>query len=414
MDFVNNNSFCALPWVHIATAPNGDIKPCCISLDTINKSDGTPFNLGYDNLNEILNSTSYKELRKNMIEGNHIQGCTRCYESEQKSNTSYRKQYNISWLPKLKIKTKNTIEIPDSVEYFDLRFGNLCNLKCKSCSAENSSQYEKELSELTDTNIESFIKIKPIVDINSWYNTELFFKNISSQLENIQEIYITGGEPSIIDKNYEILEYIIKQNKAKNILLKINSNMTNVQDRFLNIISEFKQVTFYASIDGVGFMQEYIRYPSSWEQIDKNLKKLMSSKKSNVIVSVTPVIQNINLGYITDLFEYLEEFNRKNNRAVIHIAPIILYNPEQLDLTYLPLDYKKQCWDKIQYWIDNNCKFQHKWFFSKMTELKNKCLTDVSHEHVMNRFKGFNEIFDNHRNMFLKDINPELAQIVYK
>jgi len=414
VNFLSNKSFCALPWVHIATAPNGDIKPCCISLDTINKSDGTPFNLGYDNLNQILNSDSYKELRKNMIEGNQIPGCTRCYEAEKKSNTSYRKQYNRRWLSVLTRKTKNTIEIPESVEYFDLRFGNLCNLKCKSCNAENSSQYEKELSELKDKGIESFIMIKPNLDTNSWYNTELFFKNVSGQLDNIQELYITGGEPSIIDKNYEVLEYIIKQDKAKNIILKLNSNMTNVQDRFLNIISQFKQVSFYASIDGVGSMQEYIRYPSSWEQIDKNFKKLMLDKKSNVIISVTPVIQNVNLGYITDLFEYLEEFNRKQNSAVVEISPIILYGPEQLDLSYLPLDYKKKCWDKIDSWINNNCRFQNSWFFGKMTELKNKCLIDVEYEHILDRFTKFTEIFDNHRSVSLQDVNPELYRILHK
>jgi organic radical activating enzyme len=414
VNFLNNKSFCALPWMHIATAPNGDIKPCCISLDTINKSDGTPFNLGHDNLNQILNSDSYKELRKNMIEGNHIQGCTRCYQSEQKSNTSYRKQYNIKWLPVLRKKIKNTFEIPESVEYFDLRFGNLCNLKCKSCSADNSTQYEKELSELKDKGIESFIQINPTLDINSWYNTELFFKNVSGQLDNVRELYITGGEPSIIDKNYEVLEYIIEQGKAKNIILKLNSNMTNVQDRFLNIISQFKQVQFNASIDGVGSIQEYIRYPSSWEQIDKNFKKLVLDKKSNVIVNVTPVIQNVNLGYITDLFEYLEEFNRKQNRVVVHISPIILYGPEQLDLSYLPLDYKKHCWDKIDSWINNNRRFQNSWFFSKMTELKNKCLSDVEYEHILGRFTKFTEIFDNHRNVSLQDVNPELYRILHK
>jgi MoaA/NifB/PqqE/SkfB family radical SAM enzyme len=415
VDFSNNKSFCILPWMHIATAPNGDVKPCCISLDTINKQNDVPFNLGYDNLSDIINSKSLKDLRKNMLDGKIVNGCNRCYESEKKSNNSYRTHYNTKWSELLKEKTKQDVEIKETVEYFDLRFGNLCNLKCKSCSPENSTQYEKELIELkeTGTDIESFIKIEPI-DINHWYSTDIFFNNISTQIDNIQELYVTGGEPSIIEKNYEILKYIIEQDKAKNITLKLNTNMTNMQDRFLNIISQFKQVTFFASIDGIGSIQEYIRYPSKWEQIDENLKKLISNRKSNVSLTVTPVIQNINLGYIADLFEYLENFNRMNNATIINISPIILYNPEQLDLTYLPLNYKKECWDKIQYWMDNNCKFQHQWFFDKMQELKLKCIEDVPYEHNLDRFAKFTEIFDTHRNVSLQDVNPELYKILHK
>ena len=106
-------------------------------------------------------------------------------------------------------------------------------------------------------------------DINDWYNTDMFMENIKSQTDNILEMYITGGEPTIIDKNYEMLEYFIEQGKSKNIFLKLNTNMTHMQDTFLNMISQFKQVMFFASIDGFGTMQEYIRYPSKWEQIDK-------------------------------------------------------------------------------------------------------------------------------------------------
>ena len=190
--------------------------------------------------------------------------------------------------------------------------------------------------------------------------------------------------------------------------------MTNMQDRFLNIISQFKTVFFNVSIDGVGKIQEYIRYPSNWQQIDKNFRKLISHKKTNVIVNVTPVIQNVNLGYIVDLFEYLELFNIVENKLVVGISPIVLYAPDQLDLINLPGEYKKQCWDKIQYWIDNNCKFQNNFFKSKMNELKNKCLSDVQYEHNLYRFREFTDIFDTHRKFYLRDVNPELCQIVYK
>ena len=190
--------------------------------------------------------------------------------------------------------------------------------------------------------------------------------------------------------------------------------MTNMQDTFLNIISQFNRVVLFASIDGFGPMQEYIRYPSKWQQIDKNLNKLVEKTKDNITINVSPVIQSTNLGLITELFEYLENFNRIHNKTIVVIHPIILHSPIQLDLLYLPIDYKKTCWDRIEQWLEKNCKFQPAMFHTTMTALKNKCLIEVDGEEQLNRFMEFNNMFDIHRNVSLQDINPELYQILNK
>jgi organic radical activating enzyme len=406
-----------LPWVHIAVNPNGDVKPCCISSATVNKQDGTPYNLGTDKLIQIINSDGYKKIRSDMLAGTLVDGCNACYKQEQ-HGISYRMDYNNHWIknPSANKKVIAGTHIPETVEYFDLRFGNLCNLKCKSCTTTNSSQFQKEVFEIQETNptIYNYIRMKRHDDINDWYNTDIFMENIKSQLDNILEIYITGGEPTIIDKNYEMLNYFIEQGKSKNISLKLNTNMTNMQDTFLNMISQFKQVMFFASIDGFGLMQEYIRYPSKWEQIDKNLSKLVEKTKDNIIIKIAPVIQSTNLGLITELFEYLENFNRVHNKTVVAIYPIILYEPPQLNLLYLPINYKKICWDRIEQWLEKSCKFQPSEFYTKMDAIKNKCLIDIDGEEQMNRFMEFNNIFDIHRGVSLRDVNPELYKIVNK
>jgi MoaA/NifB/PqqE/SkfB family radical SAM enzyme len=406
-----------LPWVHIAVDPNGDIKPCCISHATVNKPDGKPYNLGTDKINEIINSDGYKSIRSDMLAGNLVDGCEDCYTQEQ-YGSSTRNIYNNHWLKNESTRNKLSAgtHIPETVESFDLRFGNLCNLKCKSCSTINSSQLEKEVFQIQESNpiITTYFDTTRHNGINDWYNTDVFMENITSQADNILEIYITGGEPTIIDKNYEMLQYFIEQGKSKNILLKLNTNMTNIQDTFLNIISQFKRVTFFASIDGYGSMQEYMRYPSNWEQIDKNLRKLLEKTKDNIVIKTTPVIQSTNLGRITELFEYLEEFNRRHDRTVIEIEPIILNGAAQLDLLYLPIEYKKTCWDRIEQWLEKSCKFQHLGFYTKMDSVKNKCLCEVNGQEQMRRYMEFNNIFDVHRGVSLQDVNPELYEIVNK
>lgn len=389
--------------MNISVDPDGYTRPCCIS------SQRLPYNLGHNTLAEIVNSPEMIKLRQDMIDGVLVKGCSECYIQEKLGGMSPRETHTNGWqfIPSVKEKVTNLSSVvPVTVEYFDLRFGNMCNLQCRSCTPYNSSQLAKELRELN-------IPVAVLEDMNTWYETEMFNDNIKSQLDNIKVLYIAGGEPTIIENNFKILEYLIEHDKAKDIILQINTNLTNVKPRFLNILSQFKCAILLVSIDGFGKVQEYLRYPSNWGQIDSNLHKLLALKSSNIYIKVTPVIQNVNLSNIVDLFEYLENFNRVAGKTVITIAPIILNNPSHSDIVYLPLEYKQDCWSKIEDWLDTAI-YQSEDLRTAMNQVKEKCNITVDYQAQIDEFKRQTDLFDNHRNTFLQDINPELYKILYK
>jgi MoaA/NifB/PqqE/SkfB family radical SAM enzyme len=399
-----NNSYCVLPWVSITVDPDGSIKPCCVSQDFIKKPTGEKFNLGFDKIEDIVNSKDLVEIRQKMLAGEKVAGCSQCYQHEEYGGKSQRLQYNQMFPLKF---SQSHVERTD-IKYFDLRLGNLCNLNCRSCSPKNSSQFSKEINELHNTNITKFHEILPLT-IDTWYESDVFMDNIDSQLKNIKLLYLTGGEPTIIKKNFEILNKLISTGFSKNITVMINSNMTNLNSDFYEILDEFKSVIFFASIDGTGPIQEYLRYPSDWNQIDNNITKLI--KRANIKIHPTPVIQTTNLNKIVDLFEYFENFNISANKSIVEMMPIVLENPKYLDLLYLPLDYKLMCWERIEKFI-KNCKFQSPLFFNKMKALKNKCLLDSVDLEYLNLYKEYNTILDINRNQKLSDINPELYTIL--
>ena len=163
----------------------------------------------------------------------------------------------------------------------------------------------------------------------------------------------------------------------------------------------------------MGSVQEYLRYPSDWEQIDKNLRKLVDLKSENVIIKPTPVIQNVNLSTIVELFEYFEQFNREANKTIIEIAPIVLNNPKHSDILYLPLEYKKKAWSRIKDWLQT-ATFQTDELHRIMTQVEEKCKIDIPFDDELENFRQQTELFDSHRNTNLKDVNPELYQIMYK
>ena len=85
-----NQSYCSLAWLGITTDPDGTLRPCCVSRDTILKEDGTPFNIGVDSLEDIYNSKYYQDLRRDMLNGTKIAGCETCYSNEKTGRESRR------------------------------------------------------------------------------------------------------------------------------------------------------------------------------------------------------------------------------------------------------------------------------------------------------------------------------------
>ncbi len=398
-------SFCVLPWVNITVDPDGAIKPCCISHDYIKKEDGTKFNLGYDSVDDIYNSKEYVELRQKMLDNEYIPGCDVCYHNEKTGRQSRRLINNEQY----KETTPTSSESNLKIKFFDLRFGNLCNLKCRMCSPANSNQIAKEITEI---NNKEYSKFYPVFDIDTdeWWETDTFDDNIKSQVDNIDTIYMTGGEPTVIEKNFEILRDLIALDKSKHITLIINTNLTNTNPRFYQYLPNFKSVILQLSIDGYEKVQEYLRYPSKFKQIDESIHKLI--KIHNVKLWATPVIQIGNLNTIVDLFKYFEDINIKENKPLIDIRPILLQDPQHLNIDYLPKDFKQKAFAKIFMWMLNDCKWQSQIFKDTINALKVKCQEESKDINMLQEYIKFNNILDEHRGQTLIDCNEELHTLL--
>ena len=85
-------------------------------------------------------------------------------------------------------------------------------------------------------------------------------------------------------------------------------------------------------------------------------------------------------------------------------------DPPYLDLMYLPLEYKIKCWEKIQEWINNSCKYQLPVFHKQLETIKTKCYTEIDYQENLRNYFEFSDIFDKNRNEKLSDVNPELNQ----
>lgn len=420
-DLNKSESFCIMPWVHLATEPTGEVKICCLAKDRIRDENNKRYNLGYTDVNEIYNSAHFKDIRKRMFNGEKIGQCSHCWKEEDAGGISQRIGFTNEWLNNhpdlinlINLSALDDFSVDYAPMYYDFRFGNLCNLKCRSCGSLSSSQLNKEYKELKEKYPNTFFDDSGgyYDSINDWYQTDQFKNNVYDNIESIRKIYVTGGEPTLIEENYRIMEKLVELDRAKDVVVSFNTNMTNLRNDFYDLIVNFKQVEMCISIEGYGDIQEYLRFPSKWKQLDKNIRKL-ASLPQHVMIFAVPVIQNVNLEYATDFWNYIESINAEHKCYRIRLLPIVLDSPQMLDFTYLPKDYKLECLEKMHKFVDNAPNLQNDpHFMGRFNHIQTQCHSDSYDPEKLQMFKKYTTILDAQRGQSLQLVNPSLQRII--
>lgn len=334
-----SKTFCVLPWMHLATNASGNLRVCCNSTpgkNFITKEDGKPYKLHKDDLQEAWNSKVYQTIRQQMLNGERPEMCERCFREEDVGIKSSRQAWNEKWQ-----EDREYDLIPAfNIRYVDLRLGNLCNLKCRMCNPYASNQWVKEW-ELIDTALtpEEYERLSNM----TWPENEKTWENLFSIADTVEEIYLTGGEPTVIKEQHRLLDYFIDNNTAKNIKLKYNTNLTNVPKHLLDKWSKFKTVQLNCSIDAVGDLDHYIRYPSNWNKIVENFQAVQSI--DNAYIEIHCTVQMYNILRLHELIEWALPYKHK-------IYFNILNHPAYLNIRCLPASLKEQAKSALESYTD--------------------------------------------------------------
>lgn len=359
-----SSTFCVYPWVEQVVQSSGRLSFCCVAErgGIISKEDGSDYIAGTDKLSDAWNSSFMKNVRRAMLNGEKVEPCKLCYFQESIGKHSYREMHNEEWLKdhgkeiqqRIQKSADEDFAMNEPALYLDLRLGNLCNLKCRSCNPYNSSQIFRETDQLLSEDPDfSAVWSKQFggrpAPMDNWYDREELWDEIISSIPKLRKVYLTGGEPTLIENNYKFLQTCVDTGHAKNIFLLLNTNCTNLQERFLELLPHFRLVVLNASIDGFGSTNEYIRYLSRWETVSKNLRKLLMVP-GNVQIGVTPVVQIYNSLAITELLDYIEQLSAEFKRK-INVDFLYATHPSYLDLNILPEGVRKVAVDRMQKFV---------------------------------------------------------------
>jgi len=286
--------FCVLPWIHFHAWPDKRVMPCCVA-----DSQKPVSTTEKENVLEIMNSDRYKEIRLKMLNDQPVEECKRCYELEDYGIWSMRNSNNTRRYESSKDLVNETQDDGSisnfKLKYLDIRFSNLCNMKCRTCGPACSSRWAEEHVQNfgKETLVEHFNMKKIVVSNNE--NDDLLGK-IRPYLLDVEEVYFAGGEALITSEHYDILDYWI-ENKHTDVELTYTTNFLTLRYKKKNSIDywkNFSNVQIWASLDGSNKVIEYMRHGADWKQILTNIHE-MKREVPHVKFGITPTISIYNI-----------------------------------------------------------------------------------------------------------------------
>lgn len=287
-----------LPWIHVHTTPTGASAPCCIGR-SITTPDGM-CSASNHTLLELVNSEPMKQLRLDMLSGKRNSECSACHVQEDQGQSSYRNSINrrrTHYFDEVVTTTQEDGSLPDfKMREFDMRFSNICNFKCRSCTQEFSSQWEQE------NKIHDKAQYLPIPKINN----QKLLQEIIEHIPHMEHAYFAGGEPLIMEEHYLLLEEMIRQ-KRTDIQLRYSTNFSNLKFKNKDLIGLWKQfdknISVFASIDHVGERAEYIRSGTDWGKVEENY--LLACNIPNITMGVSTVLSVFNYLTFDKFYQHL-------------------------------------------------------------------------------------------------------------
>ena len=214
------DNFCVMPFVHAFVTPDL-ISPCCAYTKPIK----------LNSKQQYWTSAQLKTIQQNMMDNVRDDGCGICWKKEDRGYSSLRQHSNEIY--KDLIEKSKSNKIADQPYYLDLRLGNLCNLKCRMCISEWSSQIAGEIIDNPNEDWIDTPKQKIIsLDDDSW-------KLLNNWIPFVRRVFMTGGEPTIIQRNLDYIDKIVESGHSENVELIFTTNATNINQKFIDISKKF-------------------------------------------------------------------------------------------------------------------------------------------------------------------------------
>lgn len=348
------DTFCSSPWFHLRIDPAGRYLPCRWS----SHQDTTGYTVANTSVLGFMNSDIMQGIRAKILNGDALSMCSACYYEDGNNKVSGRQRQLLKSAVDVKNFDKTFCGSPhwpifeqtyanawsSKLQPVDLQIdlGNTCNSSCIMCSPTYSSKLSSEYNQLS--------KIEPNIftiqeNFKNWADDPVLLDKFVSELAlipNIKYIHFLGGETLYLKSFYTICNRLIELGLAKDISIGTTTNCTVYTPELEHIVNNFKHVHLGLSVESIHAVNDYIRYPSSIEQVSSNITKFLALRKDHNIQLSLRITPNIfSIYHIDTIFELMLD------QQIIAESCNILHEPSCLRIEILPKELINQCLAKI-------------------------------------------------------------------
>jgi len=437
----NKDTYCMLPWSSIMIAPSGDYKICCFSgFDVANieknpegshgmcvDEKGKVMNVLTHSIQDALNSKYHKQIRLAQSKNERHPMCEVCWTRDDANASKGQKttslRYFRSFVQLVDMDNAVTMEKASTViqedgsidEYpisLDLRFTNVCNMKCIMCSSKYSNQWYEDEAKMGrgsfnyGNKLYNFIEINGIVksDIIPWHESSIWWDQFDSIKDRIRHIYVTGGEPFIIKGHDVLLDKLIEHDLAKNIIMEYDTNLSVINNKLLDKLKAFKDVLMAISCDDIGEQYELIRFPGKFSTITKNLEFL---KENNFKIRyLSSCIGIYSIFSPIRLYDHFSKLGYTNEKDYVFR---FLRQPNDIDISFLPVSVKKKI---IAVYEKSNLVQKWKNFVIGHLENNMKKYTEEESKIHLKRFVRYMDKLDEIRGTNWRKTFPDVVELL--
>lgn len=313
---------CAALWNHASVRPNGDIHGCCRFKLPILKTSG--------NLEKDMSSEEFEAVRQASLSGK-LKECAKCFHEEDQGKYSYRNWWNDRY---------DTNQV--SVKYLHIAQDNNCNLRCLMCSPYFSTEW--------------FAHTNPDKRAKQGYIS------VDAELpESCEWLELVGGEPLSTNRHRKLISTHPDISRLNVIYFTNCTYYPTTKD--YELWNQCKSVEFRLSIDAWGTLNDEIRPPSKWQQVEEIAYHL----SQHFPCQIESVLYTMNHYGMRDLANWVNDINLPWTINMLtrppHLDCVTLSDPQKRMLVRDLEDYHgveaivEHLFSEQQTWINSTHNF---------------------------------------------------------
>ena len=368
------------------------VRPCSII------QAGPEWNVQDSNITTTRNTQVWKDLRQTFLDGKMPMSCGTCINAERVGASSPRQLNNEYLFEHLDVDIMSEVQhiidaglTADKVYAIDYMPSNYCNYACVMCySGASSQRYTFDIKQ----------------GIKSKYEINAVDADFFDVVKDVKILGFTGGETILQPEVNRLIDHVIEQGLAKDIIITILTNASDFPDSLVEKFKQFKKVLYTVSVDGVGEVIEYQRRGARWATIQENVQKIHASPVHEI---VNHVVTAINVLTAMDFVDWCHA-NDLKFASISHVFQ------EHLGIAAMPTELKELALTRLR---EGRKRYEHyldpKYinYESRYVQTIDRLISTVEHVDfkpaALTKFVEYIQIEDTASKKPLREVVPEWA-----